>query len=173
MMKTNMIVRQTTAADYSTVYNLIQTAFLTAEHRDGDEQDYAVGLRNGENYIPELDLVAELDGQLIGHIMFTKTYVTLPDGSKYDTLLVAPLSVLLQYRSSGVGSALMKEGLRMAATFGYETAFLIGDPAYYQRFGYKHSHLYGINHESFPAEYVMVKEITPNALKTVTGIVHM
>ena len=62
-MKTNIIVRQTTEADYPIVYNLIKTAFETAEHRDGTEQDFAVGLRNGGNYLPELDLVAELDGQ--------------------------------------------------------------------------------------------------------------
>lgn len=172
-MKTNFLIRQTTAADYSTVYNLIETAFKTAEHTDGDEQDFAVNLREGINYIPELDLVAELDGQLIGHIMLTKIYVTKPDGSKYDTLMVAPLSVLLEYRSFGVGSALMKEGLRLAAEMGYGSAFLLGDPNYYQRFGYKPTHLYNINHESFPAEYLMVKELIPGTLDGVTGVVVM
>ena len=87
-MKANIIVRQTTEADYSAVYDLIKTAFETAEHKDGTEQDYAVDLRNGMGYLPELDLVAEVDGKLAGHIMFTKTYVTLPDGSKHDTLMV-------------------------------------------------------------------------------------
>lgn len=172
-MKKNLIVRQITEADYSTVYDLIQTAFETAEHRDGDEQDFAVGLRNGENYIPELDLVAELDGKPVGHIMLTKTDVTKPDGDKYETLLVAPLSVLLECRNRGVGAALMAEGLRIAATMGYGAAFLIGDPNYYQRFGYKLSHLYGINHASFPAEYVMAKEIRSGALDGITGIVKM
>ena len=172
-MKSNITVRQITKADYSTVYNLIKTAFLTAEHHDGDEQDYAVGLREGENYIPGLDLVAEIDGQLAGHIMFTHTYVTRPEGNRYDTLLVAPLSVLLEYRSVGVGSALMKEGLRIARTMGYETAFLIGDPVYYQRFGFVLTHLHGINHESLPAEYVQVKEIVPHALDGITGLIKM
>lgn len=172
-MKKNFIVRQITEADYSTVYNLIKTAFETAEHRDGDEQNFAVRLRNGENYIPQLDLVAEQDGEIIGHIMLTKTYVTQPDGSKYDTLLVAPLAVLLEYRSVGAGSALMKEGLRIAQTMGYESAFLIGDPNYYQRFGYKLTHLYGINHESMPAEYVMVKEFVTGDLEGVTGLINM
>lgn len=172
-MKKNFIVRQITEADYTTVYNLIKTAFETAEHRDGDEQDFAVGLRNGENYIPQLDLAAELDGKIIGHIMLTKTYVTKPDGSKYPTLLVAPLSVLLEYRNVGAGSALMKEGLRIARTMGYDSAFLIGDPNYYQRFGFKLTHLYGINHESLPAEYVMVKELAPEALNGITGLIKM
>lgn len=172
-MKQNIIVRPTTSADYETVYNLIQTAFQTAEHTDGDEQDFAVGLRNGENYIPELDLVAELDGQLIGHIMFTKTFVTRPDGSHYPTLMVAPLSVLLEYRSMGIGSALMNEGFRIATALGYSSAFLLGEPAYYQRFGYKPTSEFGISHETFPAEYLMGKELTPDALSGVNGIINM
>lgn len=168
-----MKIRQTTQADYATVYNLIKTAFETAEHRDGSEQDFAAGLRNSENYIPELDLVAEQNGQLIGHILFTRTYVTRPDGSRYATLLVAPLSVLLEYRNSGVGSALMYEGFRIAAAMGYQTAFLIGDPDYYRRFGYRLAHLYGIRHDSFPAEYVQAKELAPGALDGVTGTIAM
>lgn len=172
-MKKNFIVRQITKADYSTVYNLIRTAFETAEHRDGDEQDFAVNLRNGENYIPELDLVAEMEGSLIGHIMFTKTYVTKPDDSRYNTLLVAPLAVLIECRSMGAGSALMKEGFRIAQTMGFKSAFLIGDPNYYQRFGYKPTHLYGINHESLPAEYVMAKEFVPRTLDNVIGLINM
>lgn len=172
-MKPNFIVRQTTTADYSTVYDLIKTAFESAEHRDGDEQDFAVGLRNGTGYIPELDLVAEHDGRIIGHILFTKTYVTRPDGSRYNTLLVAPLSVLIEYRSMGAGSALMQEGFRIAQTRGYESAFLIGDPNYYQRFGYTLTHLHGINHESMPKEYLMVKELVTGALNGVTGLINM
>lgn len=172
-MKKDITIRAIAQSDYSTVYDLIKTAFLTAEHRDGDEQEFALRLRNGENYIPELDLIAELDGVLIGHIMFTKTYVTKPDDDRYDALLVAPLSVLLEYRSMGVGSALMTEGLRIAATMGYGAAFLIGDPNYYQRFGYELSALYDIRHDSFPAEYVMVKTIATDALDGITGVVNM
>lgn len=172
-MKANIIVRQTTETDYKTVYDLIETAFQTAEHRDGTEQDFAVGLRNSENYIPELDLVADAGGELAGHIMFTRTYVTKPDGSRYDTLMVAPLSVLLEYRNAGVGSALMKEGCRIAAAMGYETAFLVGDPNYYQRFGYRHTYLYGIRHDSIPAEYVVVKEMVSHALDGITGIIKL
>ena len=172
-MKANIIVRQTTEADYSAVYDLIKTAFETAEHKARTEQDYAVDLRNGMGYLPELDLVAEVDGKLAGHIMFTKTYVTLPDGSKHDTLMVAPLSVLIEYRKMGIGSALMKEGFRIAERMDYTTAFLLGDPDYYRRFGYKLTQLYGIHHESFPAEYLMAKEIVPGALEGITGVIHM
>lgn len=172
-MKKDIHIRQTTETDYSTIYHVIKTAFETAEHSDGDEQDFAVSLRTDGNYIPELDLVAEFDRQLIGHIMFTKTYVTLPDGRKYDTLMVAPLSVLPEHCSTGTGSALMREGLRMAETMGYKTAFLLGDPNYYKRFGYELTSPYGIRHTDFPPEYLQVKEIVPRALDGITGIINM
>lgn len=79
-MQKDILIRHARQADYPTIYELIETAFKTAEHRDGTEQDFAVDLRAGTNYIPELELVAEIDSQLIGHIMLTKTYVVLPDG---------------------------------------------------------------------------------------------
>ena len=172
-MEKKIILRQTTGADYDPLYRLIRTAFESAAHKDGTEQDFAVGLRNSDDYIAELDLVAELDGELIGHIMLTRTDVTRPDGSKFSTLLVAPLSVVLEERNTGVGSALMHEGLRRALSLGYTSAFLIGDPNYYQRFGFRLSHLFGIVHDTFPAEYVMAKEIVPGALDGITGTIRM
>lgn len=172
-MKSDIIIRETAEKDYSTIYDLIETAFKTAEHRDGTEQDFAVKLRESENYIPALDLTAVKEGQLIGHIMFTSTYVTLPDGSRYSTLMVAPLSVLLEYRNAGVGKALMKEGLCIAEKMGYKTAFLVGDPNYYERFGYRQTDRYDIRHKSIPAEYVLVKEITPEALNGISGVINL
>lgn len=130
-MQKDILIRHARQADYPTIYELIETAFKTAEHRDGTEQDFAVDLRAGTNYIPELELVAEIDSQLIGHIMLTKTYVVLPDGGRYDTLLLAPLSVLREYRNAGVGSALVRAELRIARTMGYRTVFLVGEPDYY------------------------------------------
>lgn len=166
-------IRRETVVEYPEIYNLIETAFKTAKVSDGDEQDFTDRLRSGGNYIPQLALVAEADNRLIGHIMFTKTYVTRSDGSRFDTLLVAPLSVLQEYRGQGIGAALMKEGLRLAKEMGYKTAFLCGDPDYYSRRGYKPTHLYGIHHESIPDEYVMVYELEPDSLKGVAGIINM
>ena len=172
-MQKDILIRHARQADYPTIYELIETAVKTAEHRDGTEQDFAVDLRAGTNYIPELELVAEIDSQLIGHIMLTKTYVVLPDGGRYDTLLLAPLSVLREYRNAGVGSALVRAELRIARTMGYRTVFLVGEPDYYRRFGFELSHLYGISHEFLPAEYVQTVELVPGALAGITGRIKM
>ena len=67
-----MHIRQETPADYPVVYTLIKDAFASAEHCDGNEQDLAAALRQSTSFVPELSLVAEADGRIVGHILFTK-----------------------------------------------------------------------------------------------------
>lgn len=166
-------IRRETKTDIDEIYNLIKTAFETANVKDGTEQDFASNLRSGECYIPELALVATYGDKLIGHIMFTKTYVTQPNGNREEVLLVAPLSVLLEYRNNGVGKALMEEGFRLAREMGYRAAFLCGDPGYYNRFGFRAISEYEIVHKSIPAPFVMACELVPNGLKGITGLVRV
>jgi len=164
-------IRAETSNDFDEVYNLIRIAFETAKVKDGDEQDFAVKLRNSSNYIPQLSLVAEHKNQLIGHIMLTKSYVTQPDGSKFESLLLAPISVLLEYRDKGVGSALINESFRLARNMGYKAVFLCGDPAYYHKFGFEPTSIYGIRPKSdIPQQYVMVHKLEADALSGVSGI---
>lgn len=168
----NFKIRQENKNDYDEVYALIKTAFETAKVKDGSEQDYAVKLRNSKGYIPALALAAEKDGKLIGHIMLTKLYVKQENGESLEALLVAPLSVLIEHRDKGIGSALMKEGLKRAKELGYKFAILVGDPNYYNRFGFEQSSLYGItNEDGFPDQFVMVNKIVPNALDNVSGTI--
>ena len=170
-MKTNeYLIRQEKKNDLEEVYTLIRTAFETARVKDGTEQDFAANLRKGEGFIPELSLVAEAGGKLIGHILLTKTFVVQPDGTRHEGLLVAPLSVALEWRDKGVGSALMWEGLRIARGMGYTAAFLVGDPGYYSRFGFSPTASFGIRPQAdIPTQYVLVRELVPGALDGVTG----
>ncbi len=170
--KNDFIIRQETEKDFNEIYSLIQTAFKTAKVKGGDEQDFAVGLRNSDKYIPELGLVAEKGNTLIGHILLTETYVTLPNGNKFNALLLAPISVLFEYRNKGVGSALIYESLRIARQLGYTAIFLCGDPNYYNRFGFKQNSLYGIvSRQNIPEQFTLVCELCPDALKGISGIV--
>ncbi len=72
-----MIIRQATEADYDGIHGLVQKAFETAKVSSGTEQDFVRELRQGR-HIPELELVAEDGGALIGHVMLTG--VTVRDG---------------------------------------------------------------------------------------------
>ncbi len=76
--------------------------------------------------------------------MLTKTYITTADDKKVEALLLGPICVVLERRNEGIGSLLMNESLRLAKVMGYTAVFLVGDPAYYHRFGFEPTANYGI-----------------------------
>ena len=108
-----MTIRQATPEDFDAIYSLVKTAFQTAKVSDGDEQDFVLKLRKG-SYIPELEFVAEEEGVLIGHIMLTGASIR-ENGGCFGTLLLAPLSVALEWRAKGIGAALIREALAKAS----------------------------------------------------------
>ncbi len=164
-----MVIRRETPEEFSQIYSLVKVAFQTAKVTDGKEQDFVNQLRGSGNYIPELALVAEENGKLIGHIMLTKTYI-VNRGNKFETLLLAPISVALEYRNRGVGSNLIKENFKLAKEMGYTSVLLVGDPAYYHRFGFKAAVNFGIKHiHNIPDENVMACELVPDALYGISG----
>lgn len=132
-------IRQEISADYSSVYKLVKEAFEQAEHTDGTEQDLVERLRKDDAFIPELSLVAELDGKIVGHIMFTKTKV-----GDHIELTLAPLSVAVGLQGQGIGGQLIRAGHEIAAKMGYEFSILVGHAGYYPRFGYKPAASFGI-----------------------------
>ncbi len=75
-----MQIRQVNQNDYESIYQLVKEAFQTAKVSDGTEQDFVLKLREENSYIPELELVAEENNQLIGHIMFTKQTIKTTSG---------------------------------------------------------------------------------------------
>lgn len=85
-------IRKEKKEDYEKIYNVIKTAFQTAEHCDGNEQDLVNDLRNGDGYIPELSLVALSEGKVVGYIMFTKILI-----NNNEEIALAPLAVLPEY----------------------------------------------------------------------------
>jgi putative acetyltransferase len=166
-----LIIRQEYPSDFHFIYDLVKVAFQTAKVSNGDEQEYANKLRASPNYIPELALVAEEDKKIVGHIMLTKTAIASGE-SKVEVLLIAPLSVALEYRNRGVGSRLVEKSFETAKKLGYTAVFVVGDPAYYGRFGFRSSVSFGVRHvPAIPDQYVMALELSTGALAGVNGTV--
>ncbi|SFD25485.1 GNAT family N-acetyltransferase [Clostridium uliginosum] len=154
-----MLIRQEDSKDFNEVYSVVKTAFATAEHKDGNEQDLVVALRNSDAFVPELSLVAEIDDKIVGHIMFTDAKVGMS-----TVLVVAPLSVLPEYQKQGVGSALIKEGHRIAKKLGYKYSNLLGSEKYYPRFGYIPAEQLGIETpDGIPPVNFMAIKLQENA----------
>lgn len=165
-----MEIRPEKPEEFPEIYRLIQEAFRTARISDGDEQDYTDKLRAGAGYLPELALVAVTGGRIVGHIMFSRTVIVGEGGVDTEALMVAPLSVALEYRGRGIGAALMEEGLRRAADAGFGIVFLAGDPGYYSRFGFVSSARYGLdNNLGIPDPNCLIREIAAGVLDGVKG----
>lgn len=164
-------IRPEQASDFPEVYELVETAFESAPHADGDEQDYVQKLRDSPNYISELALVAEGDGELIGHIMLTRLDVDTENGPR-ETLLLSPLAVAAPYRSRGVGAALVRESLSRAAALQHRAVLVVGDPDYYPRFGFRCSLDVGIhNRNGFDDRNVMACALAEGGLENLSGSV--
>lgn len=68
-----MFIRKEKSKDYEIIYSVVKAAFDSAGHADGNEHDLVNALRKGAAFIPDLSLVAETDGRIVGHIMFYKS----------------------------------------------------------------------------------------------------
>ena len=161
-----MLIRPEGPADLAAIHDLVQAAFASAEHSDGTEQDLVDALRRGPAFIPELSLVAEEDGTLLGHILFTKMKV----GDR-EALALAPLSVRPGRQRQGIGAALIREGHRRAAALGYGCSVVLGSETYYPRFGYVPAEQLGIQAPfPVPAENFRAVNLTEDA-PPVRGVV--
>ena len=159
-------IRQETAQDYAAVYQLVKDAFASAEHCDGNEQELVSALRASSAFIPELSLVAVADGNIVGHILFTKVLV-----GEHTALALAPLSVRPAYQRQGVGFALMKAGHSAAQKLGYDYSIVLGSSKYYPKIGYVPASTYGIlSPFDVPDENFMALRLTDGA-KALNGTV--
>lgn len=163
-----MLIRQEEMNDYKEVYNLITEAFATAEHTDGNEQDLVVALRKGDAFIPELSLVAEVDNELVGHIMFTKAKV-----GNDIVLVLAPLSIKPQYQKQGIGTALINEGHKIAKALGFQYSLVLGSETYYPRVGYIPANQIGVEvPQGIPAENFMAIQLQEEAKKMSGSVIY-
>lgn len=158
-MDMDIIIRQELESDFDKVYDIVKSAFENAKHTNHDEQDLVVRLRKSDAFIPELSLVAKKDGELVGHIMFTKTRI-----GEHTVITLAPVSILPKEQSQGIGGKLIEKGHEIAKRLGYTLCVLVGHPDYYPRFGYIPASRLGIKMPfDVPEDAFMVKELADHA----------
>lgn len=131
-----MLIRRETTADIQAVHDVTEAAFAA---RPGGEVGLVAALRADPGWIPALSLVAEVDGAVVGHVVCTRGSV-----GGAPALGLGPLSVLPAHQRSGVGKALMHTVLGAADALDEPLVILLGDPAYYSRFGFALASTYGI-----------------------------
>ena len=126
-----LIIRPENLTEAAAIYALNKLAF---DGRDAEPRLVNV-IRESESFIPELSLVAELDEQIVGHILFSRIHIETAD-QQVSTLALAPMAVLPQYQKRGIGSELIRRGLEQCKRLGWASVIVLGHPAYYPRFGF-------------------------------------
>lgn len=161
-----MIIRTENEADYNEVYQLNYAAF---GNRD-DESKLIERIRMSEEFIPELSIVAEIDGEIVGHVLLSKAKV-VSDETQHTVIVLAPIAVKPSFQKQGIGSQLIEEGIRRCQALGYPAIFLIGHPTYYPRFGFQPARPFGIELKQFPVsdEVFMACELKEGALRNMNG----
>jgi putative acetyltransferase len=133
------------------------------------EANLVEGLRSEAN--PYISLVAVSNRQIVGHIFFSPVSVESNNGL-FTALGLAPMAVLPEYQRRGIGSELVREGLKACERLGYDLVFVVGHPDYYPRFGFKPARLLGFDCEyAVPDEVFMVAEMKPGAARARNGMV--
>jgi putative acetyltransferase len=128
-----VILRPAEPRDYPAIRDLVTDAFLTADHASGTEADIVEGVRAEDAVLVEL--VAEDAGQIVGHVLFSRMTCDPP---RFVAAL-GPVSVDPARQRSGVGGAMIFEGLDRCRALGAEASLVLGHTNYYPRFGYSHA----------------------------------
>lgn len=153
---------------------LITAAFLTAAHADGNEAALVAALRQSPTYHPDYDVVATAeDGTLLGHALLSQAQVVADTGTPRPVFVLAPLAVAPAHQSEGVGAALISYLQMQAGEDERRAISVLGDPAYYGRFGFGPAADYGITAPfDVPTANFMIKEICQGGLANVHGELH-
>jgi putative acetyltransferase len=118
-----------------------------------------------------LSLVAVKGEKIVGHVLFSQVEI-LSQASSITALGLGPVAVLPEEQRKGIGTRLIEAGLEECRKAGHEVVVVLGEPGYYQRFGFTTSKPYGISYEQdVPEEYFMVLELRPGTLAGRSGIV--
>jgi len=132
-------IRAEAPGDAEKIGSVVAAAFSLARHSappvtpggPPGEVDLVLWLRADEGWLPHLSLVAVSDGRVVGHVVCTRAHV-----DDAPALGLGPLSVHPDLQRKGVGQALVREVLARAENAGETLVALLGDPAYYRRFGF-------------------------------------
>lgn len=160
------MIRETTHADLQDILYVEHEAFK----RDS-EPKITKEMLSDPSAEPRLSLLAYIENQPVGHILFTRA--TLTNNPKIEVSFLAPLAVIPKYQKQGIGGALIKEGLMRLLKAGVDLVFVVGHPQYYPRYGFTPAAKLGFE-PTYPipkevADAWMVQALHPAIIGSVSG----
>lgn len=156
------IIRNEQEKDYRKVEELHRKAFWNLNVPGCNEHYLAHILREHRDFIPELDYVYELDGQIMANVMYTKSKLVDERKNVAESLTFGPISVTPEFQRKGIGKALLEKTFDKAVKMGYKAIVILGNPDNYVGRGFKSCKRYNVCLEGdiFPTA-LLVKELEP------------
>ena len=172
-MNENILIRREAEDDRRAVEELVREAFWNV-YRPGCLEHYVIHrLRSDPAFVPELDLVMEKDGVLIGQNMFMRALILADDGREIPILTMGPIGIAPAYKRQGYGKRLLDESLARAAALGFGALCFEGNIGFYGKSGFTYASDFGIRYHGLPegtdASFFLCRELIPGYLKGVTG----
>ncbi|MFV1968837.1 MAG: GNAT family N-acetyltransferase [Pirellulaceae bacterium] len=156
-----MRTRPEAEEDRKPVWNLNQAAF-----GGDDEANLVDALRNGG--FVEVSLIAEVDGEVVGHILFTRLAIITNTGT-VEAVSLAPMAVLPIHQRQRIGSKLVEAGLEACRKQGHKIVVVLGHPEFYPRFGFSAELAQPLESPFGGGEAWMALELASGALAGVVG----
>jgi putative acetyltransferase len=133
----DITIRRETVADYREVEEMVREAFWNLYVPGCDEHYLAHIIRGHEDFIPELDYVAELNGKIVGSILYTKSKAIAEDGTELETVSFGPVCVHPDFQRKGIGSKLIRHTIALLKEQGIKALMILGHPYNYVTYGFK------------------------------------
>lgn len=173
MRQDNIMIRREVPTDYSAVEHLTREAFWNV-YRPGCLEHYVIHvLRKNPAFVPELDLVMEREGQLIGHIMYMRAAITADDGRKIPIMTFGPISIRPDLQRQGLGKRLLDYSMGKAAELGAGALCIEGNLDFYGKSGFVVAGTRGIRYHGEPEQeivpYFLLKELRPGFWRASLG----
>ena len=164
-MNDAVLIRNERETDYQKVEEITRKAFWNLYIPGCVEHYLAHVMRGHADFLPELDFVVEIGGQVIGNIMYTKAKLIDECGEEKEILTFGPVSILPEYQRKGYGKRMMEYSFERAAALGYDTIVIFGNPGNYVGRGFKSCKKFNVcaDNGRYPAA-MLVKELVPGAL---------
>ena len=180
-MRDDIIIRTETQKDYKDIISLVLRSFQEGtDYSDGTDIIALIEeIRVSKYYIPELSFVAEIDGKIVGHFLFSRFPLSKTAQGEHiegdDIVMLAPVSVHADYFHKHVGATMLTLGIQKVKEAGYKGITVEGNYNFYNRVGFKTSAEYGIYPTSgYPMEEprcMMCQETYEGSLKDIQGYV--
>lgn len=170
MKEKNINIRPETRADYRNVENLTRESFWNV-YRPGCTEHYVLHCyREDPAFVPELDFVMELDGKLIGQIMYVRSEIECDDGRNVPIMTFGPIGIAPAYKRQGYGKKLLDYSMEKAKKLGAGALAITGNIDFYSKSGFVPANTTGVRYAEDPeAEYFLIKELIPGFLDGISG----